>query len=265
MSEPSSQKWHYADSNNQAVGPFAKEDLLKLRSAGIINDQTLVFEEGGSEWKSIESIWPSPKRIPALPTPVLPTPAPAVSGNNILNGCLIGFAVIVVTSVISISTQGDKKDSGQTHTNVATPLKSIEELPIPPKSHADNIIKLMSAYSVKEGAMGAPRLERGKYYLLGNLGTTEIVVQQVENDNVLLKHVTRYDRSSRVDEKLIGIVTFQNPKALDGVQITKGDSIQAVGRFIEFKNIEMTNGAVERLPMFNCVGINVPGLFVNTE
>jgi len=63
VSEAASRKWHYADSNNQAVGPFTTKDMLKLRSAGIVRDQTLVFEEGGSEWTPLAVI------LPILPPP----------------------------------------------------------------------------------------------------------------------------------------------------------------------------------------------------
>ncbi|MCD9027348.1 RDD family protein [Luteimonas sp. BDR2-5] len=42
--------WYYADATNTRQGPVAATDLLRLRQTGRVNDDTLLWREGLSEW-----------------------------------------------------------------------------------------------------------------------------------------------------------------------------------------------------------------------
>jgi len=64
MPMPNAKKWYYANANDEPVGPLSTADLLKLRAAGIVQDQTLVIERGGSEWRPLATI--------TTPTPPVP-------------------------------------------------------------------------------------------------------------------------------------------------------------------------------------------------
>jgi GYF domain 2 len=60
-------RYYYVDSQNQAAGPVALSDLQNLRSAGTIQDSTLVVLEGGQDWVAYST----------LPTTPLPSAAAA--------------------------------------------------------------------------------------------------------------------------------------------------------------------------------------------
>lgn len=56
---PESQSlWYYADAANQPVGPLPFSDLQQLAAAGVIQPETHIIEEGGTEWKKFASIIP---------------------------------------------------------------------------------------------------------------------------------------------------------------------------------------------------------------
>jgi len=51
-------RYYYADTQNQPVGPFAKGDLEKMMSAGVVDPETFVCPEGGLEWITLSSLIP---------------------------------------------------------------------------------------------------------------------------------------------------------------------------------------------------------------
>ncbi len=65
-----SNRYFYVDSLNQAAGPIALHELQKLRTAGTIQDATLVVQEGGQDWVAFSTLVPIPAVEPALMTPV---------------------------------------------------------------------------------------------------------------------------------------------------------------------------------------------------
>lgn len=52
--------YYYVDAQNQAAGPVAWTDLQNLRSAGTIQDSTLVVLEGGQDWVAYSTLSPTP-------------------------------------------------------------------------------------------------------------------------------------------------------------------------------------------------------------
>jgi len=81
MSTPS--RYYYVDAQNQAAGPVGLTDLLTLRSAGTIQDSTLVVLEGGQDWVAYSTLsaTPSPSAAAALSSASKPadTSSPATS------------------------------------------------------------------------------------------------------------------------------------------------------------------------------------------
>jgi hypothetical protein len=53
-------RYYYVDAQNQAAGPVALTDLQTLRSAGTIQDSTLVVLEGGQDWVAYSTLSPTP-------------------------------------------------------------------------------------------------------------------------------------------------------------------------------------------------------------
>ena len=52
-------RYYYVDAQNQAAGPVALTDLQNLRSAGTIQDSTLVVLEGGQDWVAYSILSPT--------------------------------------------------------------------------------------------------------------------------------------------------------------------------------------------------------------
>jgi hypothetical protein len=61
------------------------------------------------------------------------------------------------------------------------------------------------------------------------------------------------------------VLTLKNPRALNNFNLAQGAYIRAVGAFITFKTFTMTGGSGQRLPVFECVGMEVNGKFIKTE
>lgn len=51
-------RYYYADARNQPVGPFAMDDLEKMKDAGVIDPETQVCPEGGEDWVTFGSLIP---------------------------------------------------------------------------------------------------------------------------------------------------------------------------------------------------------------
>ena len=60
-------RYYYVDAQNQAAGPVALTDLQNLRSAGTIQDSTLVVLEGGQDWVAYSTLSTTP--LPSAATP----------------------------------------------------------------------------------------------------------------------------------------------------------------------------------------------------
>ena len=63
--------YHYADQDNQVVGPVSEDDLRALHQQGTITPDTNVFPEGGADWRPYRS-------LVALPPPPPPSLAPVL-------------------------------------------------------------------------------------------------------------------------------------------------------------------------------------------
>ena len=66
-------KWYYSDGTN-TIGPFDRQAMTKMVSAGLINGDTQVIPEGGQSWSRLAE---SPLRnlLPPVPHPATPPPA----------------------------------------------------------------------------------------------------------------------------------------------------------------------------------------------
>jgi hypothetical protein len=53
-------RYYYVDAQNQAAGPVVLTDLQNLRSAGTIQDSTLVVLEGGQDWVAYSTLSTTP-------------------------------------------------------------------------------------------------------------------------------------------------------------------------------------------------------------
>ena len=135
------------------------------------------------------------------------------------------------------------------------------------KSNASTLQDMQSMY---EATSITDQLEKGKVYV-----TDYLKVQQVTSGFIFAKTEERNqhwrsDGSQRyewteTEEKLWGMVVPHNKEAFDSVRITTGDYFAAVARFVGFQDIKMTSGETERLPVFDCFGIQVNGNFYNLE
>jgi hypothetical protein len=83
---PANARWYYADANNQPVGPLTTDALQSLLQGGTISLDTLVIQEGGTEWQPLRTI------ISLTPPAAPPAPQPQkeVVQTNVKQGALIG-------------------------------------------------------------------------------------------------------------------------------------------------------------------------------
>lgn len=107
----------------------------------------------------------------------------------------------------------------------------------------------------------------GKFYKIQG-----VEVRQVTNELIYLTWHTWSQRSagggSHVtiwEDKPFAILTTRNPDALRNFNISVGWQMQAVGEFMQFRDVEMTSGNTQRLPVFRCVGMRVGTDWVNTQ
>jgi hypothetical protein len=115
-------------------------------------------------------------------------------------------------------------------------------------SRVSSLGALKANYNVGGYAYRADKLERGVYYEIGPM----YQVRQVTGDFILLNEY----QASRKDQ-LFGVLIPHNKKAFEDIQIRQDDYICGLGSFAGFKDVTMTTGASERLPVFDCVGIQV--------
>ncbi len=78
-----SSRYYYVDAQNQAAGPISLPELQNLRSAGTIQDATLIVVEGGQDWVAYSTLSPasapSPSALAISPAKPAETPTPITS------------------------------------------------------------------------------------------------------------------------------------------------------------------------------------------
>ena len=76
-------RYYYVDAQNQAAGPVGLTDLQNLRTAGTIQDSTLVVLEGGQDWVAYSTLstTPSPSgtATPSSASKAADASSPAIS------------------------------------------------------------------------------------------------------------------------------------------------------------------------------------------
>ena len=55
--------YHYADSENQVIGPITDDELHALYRSGTITEDTNIFPEGDTDWRPYRSIALSPLHL----------------------------------------------------------------------------------------------------------------------------------------------------------------------------------------------------------
>ena len=98
------------------------------------------------------------------------------------------------------------------------------------------------------------QFSQGRFYQIVN-----VKVAQVGDGFVL----TTWD--AYTEDKPFAVLTFKNPAPLNDFNLAGGAYIRAVGAFLKFKAFTMTGGSSQRLPVFECVGIEVNGKFIKTD
>lgn len=66
--------YYYADSNNQPVGPYTLEQLKQLNLSGVVQAETYVVEEGGSQWQPFKNLLITQTPAGSAPLPSTPPP-----------------------------------------------------------------------------------------------------------------------------------------------------------------------------------------------
>lgn len=148
----------------------------------------------------------------------------------------------------------DRKAEKETATE--KPRSPISPTPEPaPASKAPDksqtLEDMAKAYGASEVADVNVPFDEGRFYKIG--WNTKIA--QVGDGFVL----TSWDLGP------FAVLTFKNPGALNNFNLAQGAYIRAVGAFIQFKVFAMTEGGSQRLPVFECVGVEVNGRFIKTE
>jgi hypothetical protein len=72
-------RYYYVDAQNQAAGPVGLTDLQNLRTAGTIQDPTLVVPEGGQDWVAYSTLITTPSPSGAATPSSASKPADASS------------------------------------------------------------------------------------------------------------------------------------------------------------------------------------------
>ena len=66
-------QYHYADKDNQVVGPISEEELHALYRSGAVTADTNIFPEGETDWRSYRSVASLPTAPPRSLAPALHT------------------------------------------------------------------------------------------------------------------------------------------------------------------------------------------------
>lgn len=93
-------------------------------------------------------------------------------------------------------------------------------------------------------------LTPGKYYEINPIGGQLFYVLQ-QGPSFLL--------AGDANKEPCAVLKFEKPEAIQNLRIPYKAGAWAIGKFIEFKEIEMGSGEVIRLPIFQCVGLQLYG------
>lgn len=130
---------------------------------------------------------------------------------------------------------------------------------------ASSLKALITHYGANELADINVQFERNKFYQIAR-----VKVAQVGEDFVLTSWEARHSvggdfHNLVTEDKPFAVLTFKNAHALDEFNLTPGSYIHAVGQFLKFSAFDMAGGYSERLPVFECVGLEVNGSFIDTR
>lgn len=166
--------YFYADANNDPVGPLSLRKLHHIRSVGVIGDETLIVEDGGSEWRPYATF-----AVPAQPPPLTParmekSPARSPLVVSLVGACLLLLAVIagLVVFIGSIRS-GASSQAKQTRASVPPPLATPPSPSPLPSTPAREIAERKSERKARKAASPPPsptakQLAQFEKFRLGN-------------------------------------------------------------------------------------------------
>lgn len=90
-----SKAWHYAAFGGAPQGPITEAELKSLHKMGKINDATLIWSEGQSEWSAYSSLFPN--LLPRVPG------APVIHGHSELATLESRLGAFIVDQLIAVA------------------------------------------------------------------------------------------------------------------------------------------------------------------
>ena len=88
----------YISANGESLGPYAKDQLRSMWSAGQVTADTMVCAEGSQEWKGIEELQLSASLMPPLAQPKVPKVV--VTKSSGASTVALGFVLCAVGVVL---------------------------------------------------------------------------------------------------------------------------------------------------------------------
>jgi hypothetical protein len=161
-----------------------------------------------------------------------------------------------------------RKAEGETATEKPRPPISPASEPAPASKTSEKsqtLDDMAKAYGANEIADVNVQFSQGRFYQI-----VRVKIAQVGDAFVLTSWESRRSNGSDwhhwiTEDKPFAVLTFKNPAALNEFNLAEGAFIRAVGAFIKFKAFTMTGRSNARLPVFECVGLEVNGKFIKTE
>jgi len=88
-------KYHYTDVNGRNAGPVNVQALQELKRTGVISEKSLVVEEGGTEWRKFNELFPGGSNFESSTIKPIVTKKPAaIKVFGILNIIFGSFGLI---------------------------------------------------------------------------------------------------------------------------------------------------------------------------
>lgn len=97
--------WYYVDTTRNRQGPHDAAAVAAAFQAGQVNDDSLVWREGLSQWAPLrqfrDELGMGPAMAPASAAPAAPLPSPAAEDKK-KNGCLLPILILVGIGVVLV-------------------------------------------------------------------------------------------------------------------------------------------------------------------
>jgi hypothetical protein len=180
--------------------------------------------------------------------------------------------LLVTKGALPSTRMPESKPDRQTEKEVATekPRSPISPTPksAPTSKEPDKsqtLDDMAQEYGANEIADVNVQFRQGRFYQI-----VRVKIAQVGDGFVLTSWESRRSNGNDwhhwiTEDQPFAVLTFKNPAALNRFNLAEGGYIRAVGAFIKFKAFTMTGGSDARLPVFECVCVEVDGKLIKTE